>query len=134
MSIKKEKKDALDEEMKRLRIFEADLIEKFILGSGKGGQKINKNSSCVYLKHIPTGLEVKCQKERKRELNRFFARRLLCEKVARHIYLEQTEKEQTLQKMARQKKRRSRRIKEKILETKRKRSEMKILREKVETD
>src|SRR6185436_10588305 len=48
---------------KTLGIHESDLIEKFILGSGKGGQKVNKTSSCVYLKHIPTGIEVKCQQD-----------------------------------------------------------------------
>ena len=63
--------------MERLGIFEKDLIEKFILGSGSGGQKINKTSSCVYLKHLPTGIEVKCQGTRSRDLNRLYARREL---------------------------------------------------------
>jgi len=66
--------------MKQLGIDEDDLIEKFILGSGKGGQKVNKTSSCVYLKHLPTGIEVKCQQGRSRELNRYVARYELCEK------------------------------------------------------
>ena len=58
MAIKKEKKDKLNEKMKKLNILEKDIIEKFILGSGRGGQKIQKTHSCVYLKHIPTGIEV----------------------------------------------------------------------------
>ena len=62
--IAKEKLESLDARMERLGIKEADLVEKFILGSGKGGQKVNKTSSTVYLKHIPTGTEVKCQRER----------------------------------------------------------------------
>lgn len=132
MPVKKEKKEALQEQMERLHISEKDLVEKFILGRGKGGQKINKNASCVYVKHLPTGIEVKCQKDRKRELNRFLARRILCEKIAKQTHQEITEKEQALKKIARQKKRRSRRSKEKILKKKKHHSALKTLREKVE--
>lgn len=69
----------LRQRMEELGIREEDLVEKFILASGRGGQKIQKSASCVYLKHLPTGLEVKCQQERLRESNRFFARRALCQ-------------------------------------------------------
>ena len=58
-----------------------DLVEKFVVGSGKGGQKVQKTSSCVYLKHIPTGIEVKCQRTRSREQNRMYARLELCQKL-----------------------------------------------------
>ena len=71
MFITKEKEEKLLLKMQELNIHEADLIEKFILGSGKGGQKMNKTSSCVYLKHIPTGIEIKCQKGRSRESIRY---------------------------------------------------------------
>lgn len=74
-----EKRLALTRRMDALQIKEAEIIEKFIRGNGRGGQKINKTSSCVYLKHQPTGLEVKCQQERSREMNRFLARRELCD-------------------------------------------------------
>lgn len=74
-----QKQQALRERMAELKITEADLCEKFIRGSGRGGQKINKTSSCVYLRHEPSGIEVKCQRERSRELNRFLARRELCD-------------------------------------------------------
>ena len=74
------KREELEARMERLGIREDELVEKFILGSGRGGQKVNKTSSCVYLKHEPSGLEVKCQRCRSRELNRFHARRELCEK------------------------------------------------------
>jgi protein subunit release factor B len=67
--------------MARLRIREGDLIERFIRGSGPGGQKINKTASCVYLKHLPTGIEIKCQRERSRDLNRHLAREQLCEEL-----------------------------------------------------
>jgi len=65
--------------MAALGIREDDLLEKFILSSGPGGQNLQKTASCVYLKHLPSGIEVKCQKERSQGLNRFFARRILCD-------------------------------------------------------
>ena len=68
-------KNLLDR-MKKIGIHESDLYERFIRAKGKGGQKINKTSCCVYLKHLPTGIEIKCQKERSQALNRFFARQL----------------------------------------------------------
>lgn len=128
MSISKEKHDQLTERMQRLNIRDEDLIEKFILGSGSGGQKINKTSSCVYLKHIPTGIEVKCQKERSRELNRFYARRELCEKLEGILFQEKSKKQQEAEKIRRQKRRRSRRQKEKMLVDKKHLSSKKQLR------
>ncbi len=77
----KEKWEELSKRMNALGIQDADLDESFILGSGKGGQKVNKTHSCVQLKHEPSGIIIKCQKERSRESNRFFARRLLCERL-----------------------------------------------------
>ncbi|MDF1657760.1 MAG: peptide chain release factor-like protein [Verrucomicrobiales bacterium] len=69
----------LEQRMKRWKILEEDLEERFVLGSGAGGQKINKTSSCVYLKHLPTGVEVNCQETRFRERNREIARERLCD-------------------------------------------------------
>ncbi|MCP5506539.1 MAG: peptide chain release factor-like protein [Chlamydiales bacterium] len=134
MPVTKEKKEALEKRMEELEIFEQDLVEKFILGSGSGGQKINKTASCVYLKHLPSGIEIKCQQDRSREMNRFFARRELCEKIATKIHGEKTKKEREIQKKRLQKKRRSRRMKQKILEEKRKHSETKSLRKKVKEE
>ena len=74
-----DKWDKLAEWMEKLHINEDDFIEKFILGSGKGGQKLHKTASTVYLKHIPSGIEIKCQESRSREDNRYFARVRLCE-------------------------------------------------------
>lgn len=71
--------ETLAERMEALGILEEDLEERFVLGSGRGGQKINKTSSCVYLKHLPTGREVNCQETRSREKNREIARLRLCE-------------------------------------------------------
>ena len=75
--VSEEKNRWLKEKMEALGIREKDIEEKFIRSSGRGGQKVNKTSTCVYLKHIPTGIEVKCMKERNQSLNRFLARREL---------------------------------------------------------
>ncbi len=117
--------------MLKLGIKDDDIIEKFILGSGSGGQKVNKTASCVYLKHIPTNIEVKCQRGRSRELNRFLARRSLCEKVESLIEGVKTKREQEYQKIRQQKKRRSRKSKEKMLNDKKMVSKVKESRKKV---
>ena len=134
MSISKEKEKALIILMKRLGINEADLIEKFITGSGKGGQKINKTASCVYLKHIPSKIEVKCQANRSQALNRYLARQELCKQIAEKIHGEKTKKAEQINKIRRQKQRRSRRLKTKILEDKKKHSKIKQERKKPEID
>jgi hypothetical protein len=71
----------LKEKMEALGIHEKDIEEKFIRSSGRGGQKVNKTSTCVYLKHIPTGVEIKCMRERNQSLNRFLARRELVMRI-----------------------------------------------------
>ncbi len=124
----KSRDDALKKRMDHLGVKEEDLIEKFILGSGSGGQKINKTSSCVYLKHIPTGIEVKCQQDRSREMNRFFARRKLCEELEEQAEGIKSKKQQAREKIKRQKRRRSRRSKEKMLADKKHHSEKKAHR------
>jgi protein subunit release factor B len=120
--ITREKWQQLHVRMFSLGIHEDDLIEKFILGSGSGGQKINKTSSCVWLKHEPTGITVKCQKERSRELNRYFARQRLCEKVDAQKNKAKSEHKQALSKIKRQKRKRSKRAKEKMLADKKHRA------------
>src|SRR5512146_3265207 len=65
--------------MAALGLREQDLQEKFTPSSGPGGQRVNKPASCVYLKHLPTGLEVKMQTERQQRLNRYYARNRMCE-------------------------------------------------------
>lgn len=126
--VAKEKLEQLTKRMEDLSIKEDDLIEKFILGSGSGGQKINKTSSCVYLKHIPTGIEVKCQQERSRELNRYVARKELCNKIEDIYHKETSKRVQEIEKIRRQKKRRSRKSKEKMLADKKTLSTKKKLR------
>ncbi len=123
-----DKWEELSARMQQLGIQEGDLIEKFILGSGRGGQKLHKTSSCVYLKHIPTGIEVKCQLTRSRELNRLYARRELCEKLEERLFKEKSAKQMEFEKIRRQKRRRSRRAKEKMLKDKKIQSAKKQLR------
>jgi len=128
--ISKEKWDKLAEWMAKLRVSEAELIEKFILGSGKGGQKLHKTASTVYLKYPLFSLEIKCQDSRSREDNRYFARMRLCEKLQAMLSDEQTKEQQRLEKIKRQKKRRSRRSKQKMLDEKSKQGQLKVLRKK----
>ena len=105
--------DQLRDKMLRLKIIEDDLQEKFILGSGRGGQKLQKTSSCVYLKHLPTGIQIKCQRSRSQQNNRYFARIGLCEKIAFLFYQEKSKTQQRIEKIKRQKRKRSKRAKEK---------------------
>ena len=113
MVIKEEKVKEIKNRMKELGIEEKDIEEKFILASKKGGQKVQKTYSCVYLKHIPTKLEVKCQKDRLRETNRVIARRLLCDLYEEKILKRKTIKQKKLKKQKKQKQRRKRRAKQK---------------------
>jgi protein subunit release factor B len=107
-AVSPEKNRWLKERMETLGVREQDLEEQFVHASGRGGQHVNKGSSCVYLKHIPTGLEVKCMESRSQSLNRFLARRYLLEKVEGASGAV-TKKDRELAKLKRQKARRKRR-------------------------
>jgi protein subunit release factor B len=128
--ISKDKWDKLAEWMAKLHINEASLIEKFILGSGSGEQKLHKTASTVYLKHLSSGVEVKCQESRSRKDNRYFARERLCEKLHSIWSDEKTKAQQKIEKIKRQKKRRSRRSTQKMLDEKSKLGQLKTLRKK----
>ena len=124
-SVRPDKEQALAERMEKLGIREADILEKFIRSGGHGGQNVNKVATCVYLKHLPTGFEVKCQQERFQSLNRFLARRILVDKIETAILGKQSAEEQRIAKIRRQKRKRSKRAKEKMLADKRRVSEKK---------
>jgi protein subunit release factor B len=123
--VRPDKEQALAERMEKLGIREADIVEKFIRSGGHGGQNVNKVATCVYLKHLPTGFEVKCQQERLQSLNRFLARRILVDKIETAILGKQSAEEQRIAKIRRQKRKRSKRAKEKMLADKRHVSEIK---------
>jgi len=114
-----EKEQALAERMERLGLREADIVEKFIRSGGHGGQNVNKVATCVYLKHLPTGTEVKCQEERSQALNRFLARRILTDKIEAAVLGRESAEEQRIAKIRRQKRKRSKRAKDKMLADKR---------------
>jgi len=126
--VSQDKQTALDDRLAALGIAEDDLLEKFILGSGSGGQKINKTSSCVYLKHLPTGIEIKCQANRSREMNRYQARKELCDKLDEIRLGKDSARQQEMEKIRRQKRQRSRRSKQRSVADKRQLSQKKGLR------
>lgn len=127
-----EKEKALLERMDQLGVSEKDLEETFVRSSGPGGQKVNKTSTCVFIRHIPTGLTVKCQRERLRSVNRFIARRILLDKIERMQKGIISKEKERIAKIRRQKQKRSKRAKEKMLKEKRLKSDKKRLRSSID--
>lgn len=129
-----QKESQLLRRMAALAVRENEIEEIFVHSSGHGGQNVNKTSTAVMLVHRPTGLRVRCQTERSQGLNRFFARRILLDKIERQqrgfIEAERAQRE----KIRRKKRRRSRRAKERMLEGKARQSQKKQLRRKVEAE
>ncbi|MCX5701380.1 MAG: peptide chain release factor-like protein, partial [Candidatus Omnitrophica bacterium] len=116
----------------RLGVRKEDIVEKFTRAKGPGGQNVNKVSTCVYLRHLPTGIEVKCQQERSQALNRYRGRQILLEKIENAVLGKLSEEQKRIEKIRRQKRRRSRKAKLKILESKRRHSAKKLLRTRVQ--
>lgn len=116
---------ALIKRMLKLGIREEDLDETFIRGTGAGGQKINKTSSTVVLMHVPTGLEVRCQRERSQSMNRLIAREELCDKLEAKLNGIRQERRAAIEKKKRQNRPRPRGLKERILSEKHRRSDTK---------
>ena len=132
VSISAAKQLALAERMQKLGVREADLEERFIRSSGPGGQRTNKVSTCVVLRHRPSGLEVRCQRERIQPLNRFLARRLLLDRLEAQRFGRLSEEAQRISKIRRQKRRRTRRAKEKMLDAKHHHAQVKANRQRLE--
>lgn len=117
--------------LRALGVREEDLEESFVHAGGKGGQNVNKVATCVVLVHRPSGTAVKCQRERTQGRNRLIARQILAEKIETARLGRASARAQESAKIRRQKRRRSRRAKEKMLATKHARSETKATRTRV---
>ena len=107
--VTEQKKLELETRMQECGLLERDIEEKFIRSGGAGGQKVNKTSTCVYLKHLPTGLSVKVQKSRSQGLNRFYARRQLCDALENRQMGKDSPEAKRIEKIRKQKDRRKRR-------------------------
>ena len=129
--VSEHKNQSLQRSMERLGIREADLEESFTRSSGPGGQNVNKVSTCVILKHLPTGLIIKCQQERSQAMNRYGARRILVAKLDAQIHGRKSEEARRISKIKRQKRKRSKRAKDKMLQSKHAHGEKKQLRRRV---
>ena len=103
------KQAELDARMAACGLREDDLDERFVRSRGPGGQKVNRSSTCVQLKHRPSGLEVKMQQARSQALNRFYARRRLCELLEAETLGDRSPEARRQEKIRKQKARRKRR-------------------------
>jgi len=121
----------LEKKMLALGVREEDIVENFIRSSGPGGQNVNKTATCVYLKHLPTGLEVKCQRQRSQLLNRNLARHILLSKIENKLKENLLQRQSLKAKIARQSRKRSVAAKSRILEQKRRHAEKKSSRRKI---
>jgi protein subunit release factor B len=130
--VSSEKSKALEARLLKLGISEQDLEERFVRAGGPGGQNVNKVSTCVMLIHHPSGLTVRCQEERSQGLNRYRARVRLADKMEEALLGAASLRRQEIEKIRRQKRKRGKRAKEKMLEAKHHRAGLKANRKAVE--
>ena len=131
LPVSSDKWTALETRLLKLGIRQQDLEERFVRAGGPGGQNVNKVSTCVVLIHRPSGLSVRCQEERSQGLNRFLARRRLADKMEEMLLGAASRRQQEIEKIRRQKRKRSKRAKEKMLEGKHHRADLKAGRKAV---
>ena len=129
-----EKETQLAQRMAALSVNETDIEESFVRSGGHGGQNVNKTSTCVMLLHRPTGVQVKCQETRQQGLNRFIARRLLLDKIEAIKNGFVAARRAEIEKIRRQKRKRSRRAKERMLADKSHHAVKKAFRRSVPSD
>jgi protein subunit release factor B len=129
-----EKENQLAARMAALAVCEADIEESFVRSGGHGGQNVNKVSTCVMLVHRPTGVQVKCQATRQQGMNRFLARRLLLDKIEERKNGFVAAQRAEMEKIRRQKRKRSSRAKNRMLADKSHHGEKKAARRSVGMD
>jgi protein subunit release factor B len=113
--VNSEKAHQLAHRMAALGVRESDIDETFVRSGGHGGQNVNKSATCVMLLHRPTGLQVKCQTTRQQGLNRFIARRILLDKIEGKQTAQVAAEASKIEKIRRQKRKRSRNAKTRML-------------------
>jgi protein subunit release factor B len=124
----------IGERLARLGVREEDLEESFVHSGGKGGQNVNKVATCVVLVHRPTGIAIKCQRERTQGANRLIARKMLADRIDEIRNGAASRRQQEAERIRRQKRRRSRRAKQRMLRDKHAQSEKKASRGRVGYD